>query len=256
MKRAARAVVGNLLQEIRLRIFIHDFIRRSTGGADARELRRELVRRFRTIHRRVHCAHQEAELLIIAEAILTSPLQGPVVELGCYRGGSTAKLSLACRAAGRRLIVCDSFAGLPSPECEDAVHVVKTGRVKAYSAGDYSATLDDVKRTVQQWGAPERCEFVPGYYEQTLPGLAVSPAVVFEDADLIESGRTIFRHLWPRLPSGAKFFTHEASVDTYTNAVFDPKWWHETLGECPPMLYGAGYGFGQHALNLGWCEKR
>ena len=77
-----------------------------------------------------------------------------------------------------------------------------------------------------------------------------------EDADLIRSGRTVFEHLWPRMPEGAKLFTHEASVDTFTRAVFDPVWWHKTLGECPPMLYGAGYGFGQHAVNLGWCQKR
>jgi len=89
---SARAVVGNSLQAIRLRIFVHDFIHRAMGGADTPASRRELVRRFRKVHRHVRCAHQEAELLIVAEAILTSPVAGPVVELGCYLGGSTAKL--------------------------------------------------------------------------------------------------------------------------------------------------------------------
>ena len=253
---SARAVVGNSLQAIRLRIFVHDFLHRAMGGADTPATRREIASRFREVHRHVPCAHQEAELLIVAEAILTSPVAGPVVELGCYLGGSTAKLSLACRHTGRRLIVCDSFEGLPVPGADDEVHRVLTGRVKRYEVGAYRGTLETVRENVRTWGAIECCEFVPGLYEETLPKLDLAPAVVFEDADLIRSGRTVFEHLWPRMPEGAKLFTHEASVDTFTRAVFDPVWWHKTLGECPPMLYGAGYGFGQHAVNLGWCQKR
>ena len=152
--------------------------------------------------------------------------------------------------------MCDSFEGLPAPQADDEVHRVLTGRVKRYEVGAYRGTLETVRENVRRWGAIECCEFVPGFYEETLPKLDVAPAVVFEDADLIRSGRTVFEHLWPRMPEGAKLFTHEASVDTFTRAVFDPVWWHKTLGECPPMLYGAGYGFGQHAVNLGWCQKR
>jgi|SRR5438093_12047688 len=79
---SARAVVGNSLQAIRLRIFVHDFLHRAMGGADTPATRREIASRFREVHRHVPCAHQEAELLIVAEAILTSPVAGPVVELG------------------------------------------------------------------------------------------------------------------------------------------------------------------------------
>ena len=57
-------------------------IHRAMGGADTPATRREITRRFREVHRHVPCAHQDAELLIVAEAILTSPVAGPVVELG------------------------------------------------------------------------------------------------------------------------------------------------------------------------------
>lgn len=250
-----RALAGNFLQSVRLATFVHDFVSRATGGIDTRDARHLLVRRFREIHRHVPCAHQEAELLIVAEAILTSPLKGPVLELGCHQGGSTAKLSLVCKVTERELIVCDSFEGLPEPSGNDKIHHGSTGRVKIYTRGDYSGSLETVRDNVRKWGDLESCRFIAGYYEKTLPDLDIAPAIVFEDADLIESGRTIFRCVWPRMPSGAKLFTHEASVDTYTRAVFEPRWWHETLNQCPPMLYGAAYGFGKHAVNLGWCQK-
>ena len=41
-------------------------------------------------------------------------LNGVVVECGCFRGGTTANLSLACQVVGRELYVYDSFEGLPA----------------------------------------------------------------------------------------------------------------------------------------------
>src|SRR5690606_19018518 len=38
---------------------------------------------------------------------------GVLVEAGCFKGGSTAKLSLLAELAGRELVVFDSFEGLP-----------------------------------------------------------------------------------------------------------------------------------------------
>ena len=46
-------------------------------------------------------------------------VEGVVVECGCFMGGSTANLSLACEITGRRLIVYDSFEGLPPPRGND-----------------------------------------------------------------------------------------------------------------------------------------
>src|SRR5690625_4702514 len=55
--------------------------------------------------------------LAMAMRLLETPasMKGDVVECGCYKGGATVNLSLACAAVGRKLRVYDSFEGLPPP---------------------------------------------------------------------------------------------------------------------------------------------
>src|SRR3978361_71033 len=53
--------------------------------------------RFRVIQRMVPCPHYGSELRLVARAVLERrDLPGDVVELGVFKGGSAAKLSLAC----------------------------------------------------------------------------------------------------------------------------------------------------------------
>ena len=63
--------------------------------------------------------------LVLVNEILGLPrsLRGDVVECGCYCGASTANLSLACALTGRKLIVCDSFEGLPNPKDEEKYEI-------------------------------------------------------------------------------------------------------------------------------------
>ena len=80
--------------------------------------------------------------VLMADAILRVPasVQGDVVECGCFCGGSTMNLSLACAAAGRKLWVCDSFAGLPEPRAEEKDEVPSTTqKYWTYDAGDLSS---------------------------------------------------------------------------------------------------------------------
>ena len=209
--------------------------------------------RLAMIHRSVPCAHQERELLIIAETIVRSNIHGPVVELGCYKGGSTAKLSVACHMSGRILYVCDTFTGLPDPG-QEATHHSYSGRVKTYSRGDYAGSLEEVKSNVEKFGEPDVCRYVPGLFSDTLPTIDVKPAVVFMDVDLVASARECLRNLWPHLGDGT-WFTHEAGVSTFLRGLLAPRWWHDVLGQCPPVLIGAGVGFGPDAANLAYFEK-
>src|ERR1039457_2830071 len=70
---------------------------------------------FYRISLNVHCEHSEAQFLLIASAILNLPaaLAGCIVEAGCFKGGSTAKLSALARILGRKLVTFDSFEGIP-----------------------------------------------------------------------------------------------------------------------------------------------
>src|SRR6266480_1140884 len=77
------------------------------------------------------------EHAFIGDSILRSKASGVVVECGCYKGGSTANLSLICAKAGRKLHVFDSFAGLPDPGNEAGHQLVMHGEVHKYHRGDW-----------------------------------------------------------------------------------------------------------------------
>src|SRR5689334_7660006 len=73
--------------------------------------RKQLTQRMLKAHKELRCAHSHAEIAAVVRAVLDVPstIRGVVVEAGCFKGGSTAKLSIAAKMAGRQLMVFDSF---------------------------------------------------------------------------------------------------------------------------------------------------
>jgi O-methyltransferase len=232
------------------------FVRSAPSEAD-RQFRQELLRRFASIEKHIHCGHSPYQFVLMAKFLLNLKVGGPIVECGCYKGGSSAKLSLLARRTGRRLIICDSFAGLPTPESEKELH--QTGHVDTpdflMQAGDYRGELEEVRENVRRYGDIEVCEFVPGWFEDSLAGLDVDPAFVFIDVDFWSSARTCLKFLWPRLVPGGLFFTHEATSLDYLEGTFDPQWWQSELGECPPMVRGAASGLSELATSIAYFVK-
>ena len=179
-----------------------------------------------------------------AEILKLSPsIEGEVIECGCYKGGSTANLSLVCALAGRKLIVCDSFEGLPEPDEADRVHHVPHKGFKVrYERGQYRGTLDEVRNNIERYGNLEACEFVPGFFETTLEGLDRTFVLVFLDVDLSRSLEVCLLALWPRLRPGALLFSHEAEDLGFVSLFFDRRWWQERLSTDPPGFIGSGVG--------------
>jgi hypothetical protein len=102
-----------------------------------------LLRRLRRNARRIETLSNVVEHLELVGAILRLPasVPGDVVECGCYRGRVSVNLSLACAAVGRRLVSCDSFAGLPEPnEYDREHHAVHTGSASPYWQGRFAAS--------------------------------------------------------------------------------------------------------------------
>lgn len=175
--------------------------------------------------------------LAMALKLLEVPphIQGEVVECGSWKGGSAANLSLVCKIVGRRLRVCDSFEGLPEgrPGDREAAH---------YAKGDYCGRLDEVKRNIERHGAIEVCEFVQGWFEDTLPTQDSPVVLAFLDVDLEASLHTCVRNLWPRLVDGGYLFTDESVGMDYVALFFSEKWWKLYFDQGPPGLMGAGTG--------------
>ncbi len=171
--------------------------------------------------------------------------RGDVVECGCYDGASTAILSTACKLVGRTLYVCDSFEGLPEPEADEKVTIRTGTSFYHWKAGEFSSPggMEGVKQRVAQFGTVESCEFVKGFFCDSLPNLPTDSVVlVFEDADLKSSVVDCIKFLWPRLRVGCKFFSHEPWSIEVVSLFFDHAFWKTAFGCPPPGFYGGDMG--------------
>jgi O-methyltransferase len=201
--------------------------------------RLRLVARFVRITNHVRTYHTQAEMLTVADRVLR--LAGrpglTVLEAGAGKGGGTAKLSLVARLAGARLVVCDSFRGMP-PNLERHENIY--GRTTEFRAGAFRGTLSLVRRTVDRFGAPETCEFVPGWFADTLPGLVGPLDVVLLDVDLLESTRTCVRWLFPRIRPGGVLLSQDGHLRATIALLRDAAFWREEVGVEPPQVHGLG----------------
>jgi hypothetical protein len=251
--------VSTVARYLLLKEELRGFVRRGESPGE-RAFRKDLLRKFAVIQKRLTCAHPPYQFVLMAEYLLDLKIPGPIVECGCFKGGSTAKLSLVAERTGRRLYVCDSFEGLPAPELDGEQLLVGHGHGEtpsaALSAGEFTGRIDEVRRNIQEFGCIEVCDFVPGFFDQSLPNLDIAPAFVFIDVDYVSSARECLKHLWPRLAPGGLWFTHEASFTNYILGILDSGFWGETLGECPPVMMGAGSGLSVLSPSIAYLQKR
>jgi O-methyltransferase len=205
-----------------------------------------MVLRFRRNTRKVITASSWLEHVQLAAYIFSVPAQaaGDVIECGCYKGGSTVNLSLVCGRVKRKLIVCDSFEGLPPCEERDKVHYnYLEQRKEHYEMGQFCGRLDEVKENIRNYGDIQSCEFVKGYFCDTLPGLnGKSYVAAFVDVDLHKSLEDCLISIWPRLRPGFRLFSHEAQDIALTSLFYNDEWWQKNLKEPAPGFVGAGTG--------------
>ena len=203
-------------------------------------------------------SRRRQHLLLVEEILRVPPgVRGDVVECGCAHGAATVALSLACAVTNRRLLVCDSFEGLPAPKPGEEVDRRFDGQTCQWSRGDYASSggIEGVKSRVRARGNVDVCRFVKGYFEDTLAHLETDAIVlVFEDADLLSSVQDCLRHLWPKLQPWCKFFCHEPWSYDIVSLFYDEDWWRDQLGLVPPGFFGSGGG-DLRAPDLGYALK-
>ena len=93
-------------------------------------------------------SHRISTIFSFINAILATPrnVPGCLVEAGCFKGSSTAKFSLAARAAGRKLVVFDSFEGIPPHDEAHSTNIF--GKPVSFPSGSYCGQLDEVESNV------------------------------------------------------------------------------------------------------------
>jgi O-methyltransferase len=171
------------------------------------------------------------------------------VECGTFKGGTAASLSLACRLVGRKLVICDSFEGLPPADPRDR-------GAAGYHAGQYAGALEEVKANIARYGDISVCEFVKGWFEDTLPDLADPIALAFLDVDLDASLNTCVLNLWPRLVDEGYIFIDEFVNVDYCSLFYSERYWKAHFDRTPPGMIGAGTGLALGEYYTGPWEER
>ena len=139
------------------------------------------------------------DLQACVETIVADGIEGDVIEAGAWRGGASilARATLDSLGDDRTVCVADSFEGFP--EVDDA-------DVEAFrlSALDFLAVpLDEVRGNFARLGFERGVEFVPGFFQDTLPGLAGRRwSLVRLDSDTYEPTRLALDSLYPDLAVG------------------------------------------------------
>lgn len=187
--------------------------------------------RLKTIDANVLSAHNSSHILQFLIAILKLDLQvkGCIVEAGAYKGGGTCKISLFTKHVNRRLLVFDSFAGLPQ---NDEQHVKSTeGHIikNWFTGGNFAGSLSEVKSNIERYGSIDVCEFIPGWFEQTMPLFNEPIALAYLDVDLASSTRTCLKYLYPLLTEGGIIFSQDGDFPLVIEVLKDESFWRDEV---------------------------
>jgi len=217
------------------------FLTRDLGVPMSTAERLALLARFTRITNEIRGYHTLVEILTVTEALLERAGRGPLllVECGTGSGSSTAKLSLAARHAGARLIAFDSFTGIPE---NDELHHFEDGRELRFAKGAFKGSLSAVEKRIARFGAPERVRLVKGLFHETLPGFAEPIDVALLDVDLASSTRSCLVHLFPRLRPDGVLFSQDGHIRETHEMIADEAFWREEVGVAPPEVHRRGDG--------------
>ena len=223
--------------------------------------KKSLLSRIRDVCTKVPSGTSWIYHLVLVTEILKLPpveeLPGDIIECGCWKGASSVSLSLACGLVGRRLIVCDTFAGLPKSECNVVRNYPHIEVFGYYQEGMYEGKLVEVKQNINQFGNLAACDFKVGLFSETLKHLDKCVAFAFLDVDLTSSMRDCIRYIWPFLVDGGCIYTDDSCDMEVVRVWFDDAWWIDTLGERAPGYVGSGCGLpiSPSFSSLGYAKK-
>lgn len=139
------------------------------------------------------------------ETALTDGIAGDILEAGVWRGGACIFARAVLAAHGvtdRRVIVADSFAGLPPPDLE---RYPQDAGSTLHEEPDLAVSVHAVRENFARMGLlDDQVAFVPGYFRDTMPGLATGGpiAVLRLDGDMYESTIDPLRYLYDLVPPG------------------------------------------------------
>jgi hypothetical protein len=227
--------------------FISDFINNKEHGIYfniGRNEKKHILKRLKFSLSNVESATSlEVQVLLIMQILKLRRKNICIVECGCYKGASTIALSIVCKLIKAKLIVYDSFQGLPSAEknlgLRNYPHLQLYG---FYKKGMYKGTLEEVKNNLKLYGEISVCEFREGNFEKSLKKHKEKIDFCFIDVDLTESTKTCIKFLWKKLRKNSYMYSDDACDLKVASVWFDNDWWQRNLNEKAPGYVGSGCG--------------
>lgn len=199
-----------------------------------------LIKKFYIVTFNIDCPHTQEEIISYVTRILTTPntVNGCFVEAGCYKGGSTAKFSLAAKLARRELIVFDSFEGIPTNVEPGEKGLFGGGAT--FREGDYCGPIDEVKANITKYGYIKNCELIKGWFDDSMPNFRRQLAGIYLDVDLESSTRTCLKYLYPQLVPGGYVLSQDGHLPRIVKLFENNKFWEEEVGCQKPEIISLG----------------
>ncbi|MDR0662176.1 MAG: TylF/MycF family methyltransferase, partial [Holosporales bacterium] len=200
------------------------------------------LKKVREIHVAVKCAHNPSHALAFCAEILKqseNALHYPeacFVEAGCFKGGSSAKFSLFTACLERDLILFDSFEGLPTNQEEHRTSIEGHSIEGWFEGGNFCGSLEEVQKNISQFGKKEKVQFVPGWFDKTLPDFSRPILGAFLDVDLASSTEICLRHFYPLLVPGGVIVSQDGDFPLVIEVIKDSSKWRGKSDTCPPPI--------------------
>lgn len=204
--------------------------------------RMDLLKRFKTISENVECPHNESHVLAFVKDLLALPadMEGDIVEAGAFKGGSTSKLSIIAERIGRRLLVFDSFEGLPENVEEHEKSILGHSIEGWFKGKEFCGGLDEVKSNITKYGEIGVCEFIKGWFDDTMPGFTRKLCAVYLDVDLASSTKTCLKYLYPQIVPGGILYSQDGDFPLVIDVFNDDNFWESEVGCKKPAIEGLG----------------
>lgn len=199
-----------------------------------------VIKQFYLISYKVDCIHTQSEILEYVTSILEMPptIKGYFVEAGCYKGGSTSKFSIAAALSNRKLVVFDSFKGIPDHDESHDKNIF--GTEAKFDPGSYLGSFEEVKKNIAKFGNLEVCTLIKGWFEDTMSIFHEPLAGVYLDCDLASSTRTCLKYLYPLLEKGGLLFSQDGHLPLVIEVFQNDDFWHKEIGCQKPFIHGLG----------------
>jgi hypothetical protein len=138
------------------------------------------------------------------ETVIRERIPGDLIETGVWRGGVCIFMRGILAAYGvhnRKVLVADSFKGLPVPDEE--LYPADVGDPH-HTYTELAISLEQVKANFEVYGLlDDQVEFIEGWFSDTLPLLRDRKfSVIRLDGDMYGSTMVALENLYPRLSDG------------------------------------------------------